>query len=76
MKGGIFVYPADQKNAEGKLRLLYEANPMAYLFEQAGGAATNGSARILDAVPKGHHDRTPLVLGSKRDVEDYDRFMT
>ena len=68
MKGGIFAYPADKKSPGGKLRLLYEANPMAYLFEQAGGAATNGVDRILDIEPKGLHDRTPLVLGSKHDV--------
>ena len=65
MRGGIFAYPADRKNPSGKLRLLYEANPMAYLFEQAGGAATNGVDRILDIQPRTLHDRTPLVLGSK-----------
>jgi fructose-1,6-bisphosphatase I len=76
MKGGIFAYPADKKSPAGKLRLLYEANPMAYLFEQAGGAATNGVDRILEIQPKGLHDRTPLVLGSKHDVDVYRRFMT
>ncbi|HEY8041628.1 MAG TPA: class 1 fructose-bisphosphatase [Polyangiaceae bacterium] len=75
MKGGIFAYPADSKSPGGKLRLLYEANPMAYLFEQAGGAATNGVDRILDIVPRGLHDRTPLVLGSKHDVQAYRQFM-
>jgi fructose-1,6-bisphosphatase I len=75
LKGGIFAYPADHKSPGGKLRLLYEANPMAYLFEQAGGAATNGVDRILDIVPKGLHDRTPLVLGSKQDVATYRQFM-
>ncbi|MGH7268865.1 MAG: class 1 fructose-bisphosphatase [Polyangiaceae bacterium] len=71
MKGGIFAYPADKKSPSGKLRLLYEANPMAYIFEQAGGMATNGVDRILDIVPKGLHDRTPLILGSKDDVLAY-----
>jgi fructose-1,6-bisphosphatase I len=75
MRGGIFAYPADRKSPEGKLRLLYEANPMAYLFEQAGGAATNGVDRILDLVPKGLHDRTPLVIGSKLDVAAFREFM-
>ncbi|MDP9149318.1 MAG: class 1 fructose-bisphosphatase, partial [Myxococcota bacterium] len=53
LKGGVFAYPSDKKNAQGKLRLLYEANPMAFLFEQGGGAATNGVDRILDIVPNG-----------------------
>jgi fructose-1,6-bisphosphatase I len=75
MKGGIFAYPADKKSPGGKLRLLYEANPMAYLFEQAGGAATNGVDRILDIEPKALHDRTPLVLGSKHEVNVYREFM-
>jgi fructose-1,6-bisphosphatase I len=75
MKGGIFVYPADSKNPNGKLRLLYEANPMAYLFEQAGGSATNGVQRILDIEPKKLHERTPLVLGSAQDVHVFRQFM-
>jgi fructose-1,6-bisphosphatase I len=75
LKGGIFAYPADAKSPGGKLRLLYEANPMAYLFEQAGGTATNGVERILDLVPKAVHDRTPLVLGSRQDVTAFRQFM-
>jgi fructose-1,6-bisphosphatase I len=75
MKGGIFAYPADRKSPQGKLRLLYEANPMAYLFEQAGGAATDGVERILDIEPRSIHDRTPLVVGSKDDVSAYREFM-
>jgi fructose-1,6-bisphosphatase I len=75
MRGGIFAYPADRKSPEGKLRLLYEANPIAYLFEQAGGAATNGVDRILDIQPRSLHDRTPLVLGSKHEVAAYRQFM-
>ena len=76
MKGGIFAYPADTKSTSGKLRLLYEANPMAFLFEQAGGAAVNGKERILDLVPTSLHQRTPLILGSKDDVEVYRQFVT
>ena len=75
MKGGIFAYPADEKAASGKLRLLYEANPMAYLLEQAGGAATTGTHRILDVQPTGVHQRTPLVLGSTEDVAFYKEFV-
>jgi fructose-1,6-bisphosphatase I len=75
LKGGIFAYPSDKKNPGGKLRLLYEANPMAYLFEQAGGMATNGVDRILEIAPKGLHDRTPLILGSKHEVGTYRAFM-
>ncbi|MBP9113399.1 MAG: class 1 fructose-bisphosphatase [Polyangiaceae bacterium] len=74
MKGGIFAYPADTKSPSGKLRLLYEANPMAFIFEQAGGLATTGADRILDLVPKEIHQRTPVVLGSRRDVENYMAF--
>ncbi len=76
LKGGIFVYPADNKSKSGKLRLLYEANPMAFLFEQAGGAATDGMNRILDITPTTLHQRTPLVLGSSEDVLTFRQFMT
>jgi fructose-1,6-bisphosphatase I len=75
LKGGIFAYPADSKSPDGKLRLLYEANPFAFLFEAAGGAATNGTDRILDLVPTSLHARTALVLGSIRDVETFSEFM-
>jgi fructose-1,6-bisphosphatase I len=75
LKGGIFAYPSDRKSPGGKLRLLYEANPMAFLFEQAGGMATNGVDRILDLVPDGLHARTPLVLGSKHDVTAFRQFV-
>ncbi len=75
MKGGIFAYPADSKSKTGKLRLLYEANPMAFLFEQAGGAATDGKDRILDLMPTELHQRVPLVLGSKDDVAAYRQFV-
>ncbi len=75
MKGGIFGYPADAKSKNGKLRLLYEANPMAYLFEQAGGGATNGKDRILDIMPTELHQRVPLVIGSKDDVAAFRQFV-
>ena len=76
LKGGIFAYPADKKSPKGKLRLLYEANPMAFIFEQAGGAAIDGERNILDVVPGGLHDRTPLILGSKHDVDVFHQFST
>jgi fructose-1,6-bisphosphatase I len=66
--GGIFLYPADNKNTRGKLRLLYEASPMAFLAEQAEGSATDGVNRILDILPQSLHQRTPLVIGSREDV--------
>ncbi|HEU5170256.1 MAG TPA: class 1 fructose-bisphosphatase [Gemmatimonadales bacterium] len=66
--GGIFLYPADTKNPRGKLRLLYEAAPMAFIAEQAEGSATDGTERILDIVPSELHQRTPLVIGSRHDV--------
>ena len=75
IKGGIFAYPADSKSKNGKLRLLYEANPMAYLFEQAGGGATNGTDRILEIMPTELHQRTPLVIGSKDDVDAFRQFV-
>lgn len=70
-RGGIFMYPWDQREPDkpGKLRLMYEANPMAFLVEQAGGAATNGRQRILDIVPSKLHERVSVVLGSKSEVE-------
>lgn len=73
--GGIFMYPADSKNLSGKLRLTYEANPMAFIVEQAGGLATDGSRRILDIQPEALHQRTPLVIGSRRDVEFVSQIM-
>jgi fructose-1,6-bisphosphatase I len=67
--GGIFAYPANEKSPRGKLRLLYEANPLAFIVEQAGGAATNGTSRIMDIEPTDLHQRTPLYIGSKGDVD-------
>jgi fructose-1,6-bisphosphatase I len=70
-RGGIFMYPLDRKMQDqgGKLRLMYEANPMAFLVEQAGGAASTGRQRILDIVPQRLHQRVPVILGSKNEVE-------
>jgi fructose-1,6-bisphosphatase I len=68
ISGGIFLYPADSKHPHGKLRLLYEAAPLALLAEQAGGSAIDGRGPILDIVPTELHQRVPLVIGSKQDV--------
>ncbi|HVL75040.1 MAG TPA: class 1 fructose-bisphosphatase [Noviherbaspirillum sp.] len=70
-RGGIFMYPADAREPDkpGKLRLMYEANPMAFIVEQAGGAATNGRQRIMDIQPKKLHERVAVFLGSKSEVE-------
>lgn len=70
MRGGVFLYPADKRpgHANGRLRLVYKANPVAFLIEQAGGSATNGTEPILSLVPASLHQRTPLVFGSGREV--------
>jgi fructose-1,6-bisphosphatase I len=68
-RGGIFMYPRDAKNKEGRLRLMYEANPMAFVVEQAGGAATDGRSPILDVQPRALHQRIAVILGSKNEVE-------
>ncbi len=70
-RGGIFLYPVDAENRKkgGKLRLMYEANPMAFIVEQAGGAATTGRKRIMDIQPQDLHQRVPVILGSKSEVE-------
>jgi len=70
-RGGVFMYPWDQRepNKPGKLRLMYEANPMAWLVEQAGGAATNGQQRIMDIQPTELHQRVSVFLGSKNEVQ-------
>ena len=75
--GGIFIYPLDHrdpKNPKPKLRLVYECNPLAFIVEQAGGLATTGEQRILEVVPTGLHQRVPLVIGSKFEVEKYLEF--
>jgi fructose-1,6-bisphosphatase I len=73
--GGVFLYPGDKKAPKGKLRLLYEANPMAFIAESAGGAASDGKTRILDIVPEKLTQRTPLIIGSKKDVEMAGKFI-
>ena len=73
--GGLFMYPADVKNPNGKLRLLYEAAPLAFVAEQAGGAASNGSQRIMELAPAALHQRTPLFLGSSIDVSEAETFV-
>ena len=75
-RGGIFMYPLDEKLRDkgGKLRLMYEANPMAFLVEQAGGAATTGRDRILDLQPSALHQRVPVILGSKNEVDRVTRY--
>jgi fructose-1,6-bisphosphatase I len=76
IRGGVFLYPRDARKGygNGRLRLVYEANPIAMLVEQAGGAATNGIHRILDLVPKELHQRTPLVFGSAKEVDSIARY--
>ncbi len=75
LKGGIYMYPATQSSPEGKLRLMYEANPMAFIAEQAGGAATDGHTRILEKTPEKLHQRTPLFIGSREMVEQAEAFL-
>jgi fructose-1,6-bisphosphatase I len=69
LKGGVFLYPPTKDQPGGKLRLLYEANPLAFIAEQAGGMASNGRQRILDLKPSGIHQRTPFMVGSPREME-------
>jgi len=73
--GGIFMYPGDKKNPDGKLRLMYECNPMAYIIEHAGGRASNGKQRILDIKPTALHQHTPFFIGSEEDVAIAEEFV-
>ena len=75
LKGGVFLYPPTEDFPDGKLRLLYEANPVAFLAEQAGGTAIDGTKRILDIEPTSIHQRTPLVVGSRVELADFERFV-
>ncbi|MFW6358989.1 MAG: class 1 fructose-bisphosphatase [Chroococcales cyanobacterium] len=75
LQGGVFLYPGTVKKPEGKLRLLYETAPLAYLIEQAGGRASTGTKRILDVVPDQLHTRTPLIIGSPEDVKLVESFI-
>ncbi|MBD3250055.1 MAG: class 1 fructose-bisphosphatase [Candidatus Pacebacteria bacterium] len=76
LKGGIFLYPADKKHPRGKLRLLYEGIPFAYLIEQAGGAASDGQRPVLEIEPTELHQRIPLFVGNKEDVEKVNQLLT
>jgi fructose-1,6-bisphosphatase I len=69
LKGGIYFYPATSKDKNGKLRLMYECNALAFIAEQAGGLATDGKNRILEIQPKSLHQRVPFYVGSKKMVE-------
>jgi fructose-1,6-bisphosphatase I len=75
-RGGVFLYPADSENMKkgGKLRLMYEANPMAFIIEQAGGGGSTGRQRILDLQPTHLHQRVPVILGSRNEVERLDAY--
>jgi fructose-1,6-bisphosphatase I len=73
--GGIFMYPADSRHPEGKLRLMYECNPMAFIIEAAGGRATNGEKRILEIQPESLHQKTPIFIGSEDDIKTVEDFM-
>jgi len=75
LKGGIYIYPATAKNPQGKLRLMYECNALAFIAEQAGGKATDGKSRILDIKPKDLHQRTPFYVGSKNMVMKAESFI-
>ncbi|MBI4161941.1 MAG: class 1 fructose-bisphosphatase [Acidobacteria bacterium] len=75
LEGGIFFYPGDDRNRNGKLRLLYECAPLAFLIQQAGGLATTGRERILDVRPESPHQKVPLAIGSPHEVELYEKFV-
>ncbi|MBE9126681.1 MULTISPECIES: class 1 fructose-bisphosphatase [unclassified Coleofasciculus] len=74
-QGGVFIYPGTVKNPEGKLRLLYESAPLAFLMEQAGGTASTGTQNLMDVVPDALHTRTPLIIGSAEDVDLVESFI-
>lgn len=73
LRGGVFLYPPTVDHPDGKLRLLYEANPIAFIAEQAGGAASNGTSRVLESVPLSIHQRTPLIVGGRAEMEEFTR---
>jgi fructose-1,6-bisphosphatase I len=75
LKGGVFLYPADSKSPQGKLRLMYEASPLAFIVEEAGGRASTGWERVLDIQPADLHQRVPLIIGSAEDVEEAEAFI-
>jgi fructose-1,6-bisphosphatase I len=77
LEGGIYLYPADTASGKpsGKIRVLYEAHPLAYVVEQAGGRASTGTGRILDVAPRTLHERIPLAIGSAEEVALYEGFV-
>jgi fructose-1,6-bisphosphatase I len=75
IKGGVYIYPANTRNPSGKLRLMYEANPLAFIVEQAGGRASTGAGEVLDVQPTALHQRTPLYIGSKQMVDRAEAFL-
>ena len=75
LQGGIFMYPPDERAPKGKLRILYEASPLALVCEAAGGRASDGFRNILNLIPRGLHDRTPVFLGSKSLVELAEKYL-
>lgn len=74
LKGGVFLYPPTSHQPEGKLRLMYECNPLAFIAEQAGGMAIDGKNRIMEVMPESVHSRVPLIIGSKQNVEEVMNF--
>ena len=76
LKGGVFLYPPNKHKAGGKLRLLYEANPLSFIAEQAGGKASSGTGRIMDIKPTQIHQRTPFIVGSRHEMELFEKAMT
>ena len=72
--GGIYMYPVSDKHPKGKIRLLYEANPLAFIIEQAGGRASDGKQRLMDIVPKSIHQSVPFFVGSEEDVLELGKF--
>ena len=75
LKGGIFIYPSTSKSPNGKLRLMYECNPLAFIAERAGGLASTGYGRIMEVQPTGLHQRTPIFIGSENMVRKAEEFM-
>jgi len=75
LKGGVYLYPPTEKNPEGKLRLMYEANPLAMIAEQAGGKASTGKGRVMDVTPTDVHHPTPLIIGASKNVDEVLRFV-
>jgi fructose-1,6-bisphosphatase I len=73
LRGGVFIYPPNTDYPEGRLRLLYEANPVSFLAEQAGGSASDGKQPILDVQPHGIHQRTPLIVGGESEMAEFER---